>query len=50
MRDREMRSFLANTIMARRLRLASKAGYKTAASTSSRHHITIILANREVSI
>jgi len=49
-RDKEMRTFLANSIRARRLRLAKKAGYKTAASTSLRHHIKINLANREVSI
>ena len=46
----EMRTLLANSIRARGLRLARKAGYKTAADTSFEHHIKINLANRAVSI
>ena len=45
----EMRTFLANSIRARSFGL-QKAAYKTAADTSLRHHITINLANRAVSI
>jgi hypothetical protein len=46
----EMRTFLANSIRARGLRLARKAGYKTAADTSFEHHMQINLASRAVSI
>ena len=45
----EMRTFLAHSIRARGFGLR-KAGYKTAADTSLRHHIKINLANRAVSI
>ena len=41
----EMRTFLANSIKARRLRPARKAGYKTAAETLLRHRTEIIFAN-----
>jgi hypothetical protein len=41
----QMRTFLANSIKARRLRPASKAAYKTAADTLSRDQAEIIFAN-----
>ena len=47
----EMRTFWGRSIRAPGLPgLHDKAGYKTAASTSLRHHIKISLANRAVSI
>jgi len=46
----EMRTFLAYSIRAAGFGLHDKAGYKTAASTSSRHHMNINFANRAVSI
>jgi hypothetical protein len=42
-----MRTFLAHSIRARGFGLR-KAGYKTAADTSLRHHMKINLANRAV--
>jgi hypothetical protein len=44
-RPEQMRTFLANSIKACKLRLAFKAGYKTAADTSSRQHARIVFAN-----